>query len=69
MKTKKQHGGVRKGAGRPPKPKVHTHQFDVEEHLFNDAKNKHGTKYINSKIRELFLQLTILEDNYIIIKK
>ena len=51
------HGGVRKGAGRPPKPETVVYQLNIDKLLVIAVKSKFTAKEINVKIRQLFEDL------------
>lgn len=59
MKVKKKHGGLRKGAGRPPKEQMYRHQINISSKLWTELKQSLTTKEINKEITKALINLEI----------
>jgi len=57
MSLKKQHGGARKGAGRPPKELMYRHQINVSYKNWQRLKKELTTQEINKKINAFLIAL------------
>jgi hypothetical protein len=59
MKTKKAHGGARKGAGRPSQEGRYRHQINIPISLWLELKEELTTSEINKAINEYLKTLKI----------